>query len=211
MLEGVLSQIRSAGASTPYTPAEKAGVIVGLSDAYGAFSYFSFAKHSSTSDPCCAPKRAARAHESVRARPLSLRTPGRIGRAADARKLLKDALVEFEGSPQKGRLIIAECQLSLGEGDVEGALKALRGVRKESPAFLAAKTAIANIYLVHLKDKARDGSSHNTARHNTPDSAHCAALCFVLKLRVCDNFLLAPRAGWVRSLLRGGCEGAPSL
>lgn len=91
-----------------------------------------------------------------------------MGRGPEARRLLKEALGEFDNTSQKGRVVVAECQLSLSEGDVEGALCALRGVRKESPAYLAAKTAIANIHLVHLKDKARFFHTHKTQRLISP-------------------------------------------
>lgn len=89
--------------------------------------------------------------------------------------MLRDALAEFDTSPHKGRLIIAECRLSLGDGDVDGALRALRSVRRESPAFLAAKTAIADIYLTHLKDKARVRPRARGARARPP-AAQAAAV-----------------------------------
>jgi tetratricopeptide repeat protein 21B len=51
------------------------------------------------------------------------------------------------------RVIIANCELSLSRGDTDVALSYLRAVPKDSPQFVKAKVAMADILLKHRKDR----------------------------------------------------------
>lgn len=49
---------------------------------------------------------------------------------------------------------MADCEMAIARGDVEGALQRLRKIPSASPHFARARVALAGIYLKHRKDKA---------------------------------------------------------
>ena len=53
------------------------------------------------------------------------------------------------------RVAVANSDLALARGDVEAALGMMRAVPKDSPHFLKAKMAMADIYLKSRNDKVR--------------------------------------------------------
>jgi tetratricopeptide repeat protein 21B len=71
----------------------------------------------------------------------------------EAAKVISDAQHLFRGTAEEVRVTIANCELALGRGDVDGALAMLRVVPQESPHFLKAKMATADIYLRKRNDK----------------------------------------------------------
>lgn len=73
----------------------------------------------------------------------------RGSRAPEAGKVIQDALVLFSGTAQEVRFIIADCGLSAAHGDVSSALARLRAIGSDSPGFLAARLAMADLYLHH--------------------------------------------------------------
>ncbi|KAE8581031.1 hypothetical protein XENTR_v10024640 [Xenopus tropicalis] len=75
------------------------------------------------------------------------------GEQHEATKVLQDAIIEFSGTPEELRLMIANAELALVHGDVEEALSMLRNVSPEQPYFVQAKEKMAEIYLKHRKDK----------------------------------------------------------
>lgn len=66
---------------------------------------------------------------------------------------ITDALREFEGTSEEVRVTVADCELAIARGDVEGALKRLRRIPDTSPHYTKARMAMADIYLKHRKDK----------------------------------------------------------
>uniref|UniRef100_A0A7S0S5T6 Tetratricopeptide repeat-like domain-containing protein n=1 Tax=Chlamydomonas leiostraca TaxID=1034604 RepID=A0A7S0S5T6_9CHLO len=74
--------------------------------------------------------------------------------APEAKKYINDAIREFEGTSEEVRVTIADGELAIARGDVEGALKKLRKIPNTSPHFTRARMAMADILLRHRKDKA---------------------------------------------------------
>ncbi len=66
---------------------------------------------------------------------------------------IQDAIREFEGTSEEVRVTVADCELAIARGDVEGALKKLRRIPNTSPHYVKARMAMADIYLRHRKDK----------------------------------------------------------
>ncbi|GLC77752.1 hypothetical protein PLESTB_000959000 [Pleodorina starrii] len=77
----------------------------------------------------------------------------KIPDAPEAKKYIQDAIREFEGTSEEVRVTVADCELAIARGDVEGALKKLRRIPKDSPHYVKARMAMADIYLRHRKDK----------------------------------------------------------
>jgi hypothetical protein len=75
-------------------------------------------------------------------------------RASCFLQYITDALREFAGTPEEVRVTIADCQMAIARGDVEGALKRLRKIPPTSPHFPKARMAMADIYLKYRRDKA---------------------------------------------------------
>ncbi|XP_048342202.1 tetratricopeptide repeat protein 21B isoform X1 [Sphaerodactylus townsendi] len=75
------------------------------------------------------------------------------GQQHEAIKVLQDAINEFSGTPEELRVMIANADLALMQGDVEEALTMLRNVTIDQPYFVQAKEKMARIYLEYRKDK----------------------------------------------------------
>ena len=71
----------------------------------------------------------------------------------EASKLVHEALEQFSGTPQEVRVIVANCDLSLAKGDTSRALRKLRDIPADSPHYLKARMAMADIYLKHKHDR----------------------------------------------------------
>ena len=67
----------------------------------------------------------------------------------EATKVIQDALNEFRGTPEEVRVTMANCDLMLRRGDAAPALKLLRNIPRESPYFLKAKMAMADVAGLH--------------------------------------------------------------
>ncbi|PNW81978.1 hypothetical protein CHLRE_06g268800v5 [Chlamydomonas reinhardtii] len=93
----------------------------------------------------------------------------KIPDAPEAKKYIQDAIREFEGTSEEVRVTVADCELAIARGDVEGALKKLRRIPKESPHYVKARMAMADIYLRHRKDKAAYIKCYMDLVDHTPD------------------------------------------
>ncbi|KAG1671374.1 hypothetical protein FOA52_002984 [Chlamydomonas sp. UWO 241] len=82
---------------------------------------------------------------------------GRLSKLTDApeaKKYISDAMREFEGTGEEVRVTVADSELAIARGDVEGALKKLRKIPDISPHYTKARMAMADIFLRSRKDKA---------------------------------------------------------
>uniref|UniRef100_A0A8D0L119 Tetratricopeptide repeat domain 21B n=1 Tax=Sphenodon punctatus TaxID=8508 RepID=A0A8D0L119_SPHPU len=75
------------------------------------------------------------------------------GEQHEAIKVLQDAINEFSGTPEELRVMIANADLALAQGDVERALTMLRNVTPDQPYFVQVKERMAEIYLQYRKEK----------------------------------------------------------
>ncbi|XP_006124853.2 tetratricopeptide repeat protein 21B isoform X3 [Pelodiscus sinensis] len=75
------------------------------------------------------------------------------GEQHEAAKVLQDAINEFAGTPEELRVVIANADLALAQGDIEQALTMLRNITSEQPYFVQAKIKMADIYLQYRKEK----------------------------------------------------------
>ncbi|XP_040213995.1 tetratricopeptide repeat protein 21B [Rana temporaria] len=92
------------------------------------------------------------------------------GEQHEAAKVLQDAINEFTGTAEELRLMIANAELALTQGDVEQALSMLRNVSPEQPYFVQAKEKMADIYLQHRKDKKLYVSCYRDLVEKVPSS-----------------------------------------
>ncbi|KAG2502129.1 hypothetical protein HYH03_000619 [Edaphochlamys debaryana] len=93
----------------------------------------------------------------------------KIPDAPEAKKYIQDAIREFEGTSEEVRVTVADCELAIARGDVEGALKKLRRIPKDSPHYIKARMAMADIYLRHRKDKTAYIKCYMDMVDHTPD------------------------------------------
>mmetsp|Transcript_26568 Transcript_26568/g.85189 ORF Transcript_26568/g.85189 Transcript_26568/m.85189 type:complete len:1185 (+) Transcript_26568:168-3722(+) len=93
----------------------------------------------------------------------------KLGKIPEATKIIQDALNEFAGSPEEVRVMISNCELSLSRGDIEGGLSMLRAIPRDSPHYVRAKMAMADIYLKHRNDKAMYASCYLDLVEKYPD------------------------------------------
>lgn len=80
---------------------------------------------------------------------------GLAKRQDDASNLLRDAMMEFTGTSEEVRVIVASAQLSVARGDVDAALGQLNAVPKDSASYPLALNLKADIYLRHRRDRTR--------------------------------------------------------
>ena len=59
----------------------------------------------------------------------------------------------LQGTPEEIRFTVANADLALQRGETDTALNVLRTISSEQPYFIQAKEKMAQIYLVHRKDK----------------------------------------------------------
>ncbi|KXZ45770.1 hypothetical protein GPECTOR_50g563 [Gonium pectorale] len=93
----------------------------------------------------------------------------KIPDAPEAKKYIQDAIREFEGTSEEVRVTVADCELAIARGDVEGALKKLRRIPNTSPHYIKARMAMADIYLRHRKDKTAYIKCYMDLVDHTPD------------------------------------------
>ncbi|XP_025066742.1 tetratricopeptide repeat protein 21B isoform X1 [Alligator sinensis] len=92
------------------------------------------------------------------------------GEQHEAAKVLQDAINEFSGTPEELRVVIANADLALAQGDVEQALTMLRNITPEQPYFVQAKEKMADIYLQYRKDKKLYASCYRDLVEQLPSS-----------------------------------------
>ncbi|KAI8469287.1 MAG: intraflagellar transport protein [Monoraphidium minutum] len=76
------------------------------------------------------------------------------GESPEARKLLAEAVKEFAGSSEEVRVALADCEMAIARGDVEGVVARLQAVPVASPHYARARTALAGVHLRHRRDRA---------------------------------------------------------
>lgn len=77
---------------------------------------------------------------------------------------MQDAMNDFHGSGEEVRIAIANADLILARGDVEGALATLRGIGPEQSYYVKAREKMAEIYLHHRKDRRLYASCYRLKR-----------------------------------------------
>lgn len=75
------------------------------------------------------------------------------GQNVEAAKLMEVAFSEFSNTPEEGRLIIANADLALEQGNISKVLQLLQNIQPGQPYYLQAKTKLAHVYLTHKKDR----------------------------------------------------------
>mmetsp|Transcript_5618 Transcript_5618/g.19788 ORF Transcript_5618/g.19788 Transcript_5618/m.19788 type:complete len:1322 (-) Transcript_5618:141-4106(-) len=76
-----------------------------------------------------------------------------LGQTHEASKTIQDAKGEFHGTPSHAQIILLDAELALKRGDVQSALILLKGISSDSPYYVKAKIAVANIHLNHRHNK----------------------------------------------------------
>ena len=82
----------------------------------------------------------------------------------EAAKVMQDAINEFQGTGEEVRITIANVDLALTRGDIEGALAMLRNIQPDQPYFVEAREKMAEIYLHHRKDKRLYASCYRSVK-----------------------------------------------
>lgn len=67
--------------------------------------------------------------------------------------MLAKAVGEFKGTPEEVRVMLAQSDLSMKQGDIKKALNMLKKITPDNPNFVSAKKKQAEIYLSELKDR----------------------------------------------------------
>lgn len=75
---------------------------------------------------------------------------------------------EFEKTPEAGRVIIANADLFLAQGNTVRSLELLSSIHAGQSYYLQAKTKMANIYLVNKKDRLSFAQCFKELVHNNP-------------------------------------------
>lgn len=65
-----------------------------------------------------------------------------LGEQPEAAKLMQDAVMEFEGTPEELRINIANADLAINRGDIDGALTVLRNIKPEQVLALRGKVSV---------------------------------------------------------------------
>ncbi|CAH1774388.1 unnamed protein product [Owenia fusiformis] len=99
-----------------------------------------------------------------------------LGEQHEATKVMSDATNEFHGTPEEIRITIANAEMSIDRGDVEGALTMLRTITPDQPYFVQAREKMANIYLNHRKDKRLYASCYRELVDKAPSPHTCLLL-----------------------------------
>ena len=77
---------------------------------------------------------------------------------------------EFEKTPEAGRVLIANADLFLTQGNISRALELLSSIQPGQCYYLQAKTKMANIYLVNKKDRLSFAQCFKELVQNNPGS-----------------------------------------
>ncbi|XP_033021119.1 tetratricopeptide repeat protein 21A isoform X1 [Lacerta agilis] len=75
------------------------------------------------------------------------------GELHEATKIMQDAIIEFNGTSEETRVMVANVDLALSKGEVDSALTMLRNVTPCQPYYTEVKEKMAQIYLQVRKDK----------------------------------------------------------
>lgn len=72
---------------------------------------------------------------------------------SNATKLMEQIIDEFSNTPEEGRVVIANSDLLLQQGNADKALELLKSITSDQFYYVQAKTKMANIYLNVKKDR----------------------------------------------------------
>lgn len=89
---------------------------------------------------------------------------------SEANKLMEIATEEFSRTPEEGRIIIANSNLLLQQGDIAKSIELLKNIEPGQPYYLQAKTKLANVYLHQKKDRLLFAQCFKELVENCPDS-----------------------------------------
>lgn len=70
-----------------------------------------------------------------------------------AKRILSRAVGEFSGTPEEVRVMLAQSDLAMKQGDTKKALNMLKKIGPENRSFIQAKKKQAQLYLDELKDR----------------------------------------------------------
>lgn len=76
-----------------------------------------------------------------------------LNQQPEAAKLMEEAMKKVSGSPEEGRLVIANADLMMTHGRVDQALGLLGNIQCGEPYYVQAKTKMAEIYMMKKKDR----------------------------------------------------------
>ena len=116
-----------------------------------------------------------------------------LGQTPEATKIIVEAKREFHGTPAHAQIIIVDADLALKRGDVHAALKLLQGVGPDSPHYIKARVAAANIHLTHRHDKKNFIRYFVELKEKNKDSVamHCMLAEAYMRLQEPDQAVLA--------------------
>jgi tetratricopeptide repeat protein 21B len=66
-------------------------------------------------------------------------------RLKEAKKVMNDSIVEFKDTFQEIRLLIANAELSISNGEIKQALNILKNIEKDSPIWVESQKKLANM------------------------------------------------------------------
>lgn len=77
----------------------------------------------------------------------------KLGRLQEAQAMVAQAQGVARGSPEEVRVLIAHSEILIKRNDLDGALRQLANVAKDSPAYIQAQVFRASVYLSHRHDR----------------------------------------------------------
>lgn len=120
-----------------------------------------------------------------------------LGQMHEAVKVIEDASSEFRGTSEETRVVLANCDLVLARGDTTEALETLGAIPADSPHFVQAKSAMAQVYLKYNNDKAMFAKCYEelVQQHPTVQS-YCTLGDALLQIQEPDKAIVAFEAAY---------------
>eukprot|EP00912_Choanoflagellata_sp_UC4_P001177 UC4_evm1s735 len=100
----------------------------------------------------------------------------KMGNQPEATKVMQDALTAFADTPEESRVIIANADLSLQRGDIDGAIRMLQSVGESATYYIQSKEKMAYIYLHHRNDKRMFAACYKELVKRNPTGHTCLLL-----------------------------------
>ena len=98
----------------------------------------------------------------------------------------------MQGTPEEIRFTVANADLALQRGETDTALNVLRTISSEQPYFIQAKEKMAQIYLVHRKDKKMYAQCYRQIVEKSPTPQSYVLLGDAyMAIQVLTNFLFS--------------------
>ncbi|XP_055902735.1 tetratricopeptide repeat protein 21B-like [Eupeodes corollae] len=92
-----------------------------------------------------------------------------LGESFESERLLQNAMEEFSGTSEEGRLVIANSDLGLQSGNIAKAIELLEEIQPGQSYYIQAKTHLANIYLHQRKDRVAFAKCFKQLVENCPE------------------------------------------